>query len=68
MRGPNNGGLQRGEYIAPLKAAKNVPHLCRDDGPVEFNSHESAKKVADRVGGVAYKSSGHAHYLVKFEQ
>jgi len=60
--------LLRGEFIAPVKGAKNIPHLCREDGPVEFTLKDSAKKAANRVGGVAYKSPTGSHWLVKFER
>ena len=67
MRG-HSSRLKKGEFIAPVKGAKNVPHLCREDGPIEFILHDSAKKAANRVGGVAYKSPTGSHYLVKFER
>lgn len=67
MPGQNNG-LRRGEHIAPLKGAKNRPHLWFGEIPAEFSTLSEAKRVADRVGGAAYKSPRSAHFLIKFDR
>lgn len=63
-----NSRLRRGEHIAPLAGAQNRPHLWVGDLPAEFPTRSEARRVADRVGGVAYKSPRSSHFLVKFEQ
>lgn len=61
-----NQNLKRGENIQPLKSAKGIPHLWKNTRPLEFETLQQARRVAERVGGTAYMNPIAKCYLVKF--